>query len=180
MDQEVNTTTDTTPNNTNNFTQIQSRKYRSATTFPCYKLCPSMDLLVIGSSSSSSTAAAANTHSSGIESDNNIYSKFNNTIAECITVHRIISWNSLLSLKIDELTSGPKIGGSSSNSLVDREGGGLCVEDIERDCTTEKKQQVDDDDMDVEEEGLIKGATSGKSYTYMNRLVIKSWSMDLN
>jgi len=164
MDQEVNTTTDTTPNNTNNFTQIQSRKYRSTTTFPCYKLCPSMDLLVIGSSSSSSTAAA-NTHSSGIESDNNIYSKFNGTIAEVITVHRIISWNSLLMLKIDELTSGPKIG-SSSNSSLDREGGGLCVEDIERDCTTEKKKS-DEDDMDVEEEGLIKGATSGKSLYFL-------------
>ena len=168
MDQEVNTTTNTTPNNTNNFTQIQSRKYRSTTTFPCYKLCPSMDLLVLGSSSSS-TAAAAHNLASGIESDNNIYSKFNNTIAECITVHRIISWNSLLSLKIDELTSGPKIGTSSSN-LMDREGGGLCVEDIERDCTTERKKQ-NEDDMDVEDEGLIKGATSGKSYTYMNRLV---------
>lgn len=164
MDQEGNTTTDTTPTNTNNFTQIQSRKYRSTTTFPCYKLCPSMDLLIIGSSSSSTTAA--NTHSSGIESDNNIYSKFNNTIAEVITVHRIISWNSLLTLKIDELTSGPKIGSSSSNSLVDREGGGLCVEDIERDCTTEKRQ-VDEDDMDVEEEGLIKGATSGKSLYFL-------------
>ena len=158
MDQEVNTTTDTSPNNTNNFTQIQSRKYRSTTTFPCYKLCPSMDLLVIGSSSSSTNTT---THSSGIESDNNIYSKFNNTIAECITVHRIISWNSLLTLKIDELTSGPKIGSTNSSNLMDREGGGLCVEDIERDCTTEKKK-TDEDDMDVEEEGLIKGATSGK------------------
>ena len=159
MDQEVNTTTDTSPNNiSNNFTQIQSRKYRSTTTFPCYKLCPSMDLLVIGSSSSSTNTT---THSSGIESDNNIYSKFNNTIAECITVHRIISWNSLLTLKIDELTSGPKIGSTNSSNLMDREGGGLCVEDIERDCTTEKKK-TDEDDMDVEEEGLIKGATSGK------------------
>ena len=157
MDQEVNTTTNTTPNDTNNFTQIQSRKFRSTTTFPCYKLCPSMDLIILGSSSTT----AANTHSSGIESDNNIYSKFNNTIAECITVHRIISWNSLLSLKIDELTSGPKIGSTNSGSLVDREGGGLCVEDIERDCTTERKKQ-NEDDMDVEEEGLIKGATSGK------------------
>ena len=160
MDQEVNATTDTSPNNTNNFTQIQSRKYRSTTTFPCYKLCPSMDLLILGSSSSS-TAPATHSLASGIESDNNIYSKFNNTIAECITVHRIISWNSLLTLKIDELTSGPKIGSNSSSSLMDREGGGLCVEDIERDCTTEKRQ-VNDDDMDVEEEGLIKGATSGK------------------
>ena len=160
MDQEVNTTTDTI-SNTNNFTQIQSRKFRSTTSFPCYQLCPSMDLLILGSSSSSTTA---NTHSSGIESDNNIYSKFNNSIAEVITVHRIISWNSLLTLKIDELTSGPKIG-SNSSSLMDREGGGLCVEDIERDCTTERKRQVDndEDDMDVEEEGLIKGATSGKS-----------------
>ena len=162
MDQEVNTTTDTTPNNINNFAQIQSRKFRSTTTFPCYKLCPSMDLLVIGSSSSS-TAPATHSLASGVESDNNIYSKFNNTIAECITVHRIISWNSLLTLKIDELTSGPKIGSSSNSSnLMDREGGGLCVEDIERDCTTERKK-TDEDDMDVEEEGLIKGATSGKS-----------------
>lgn len=63
------------------FTPIQSRRFR--TPLPCWSLCPSMDLLALGSGSVDPTSQAA----------------------DSLTVYRIVSWQRLLTLSAKELTS---------------------------------------------------------------------------
>ena len=133
---------------TNNFTQIQSRRFRSTTLFPCYKLCPSMDLIVLGQTSSSTVADNATTGG-------------NNNIAESIVVHRIISWSNLLTIKIDCLSSSSSSSRSSSFG-EGSSGSGICVEDIERECIHDNNinDMMDEDEDDYDDDLLLKGATS--------------------
>ena len=138
-------------NKNNSFTQIQSRRFRSTTFFPCYKLCPSMDLIVLGQTTSSSSNNIVDNAATGGN---------NNNIAESIVVHRIISWSNLLTIKIDCLSSS-----SSSRSSSFGEGSnnaGLCVEDIERECIHDNNiNDMDDEEDDYDDDDLlIKGATS--------------------
>ena len=123
----------------NNFTQIQSRRFRSTTFFPCYKLCPSMDLIVLGQTSSSSNNIVDNAAAGG-----------NNNIAESIVVHHIISWSNLLTIKIDCLSSSSS---SRSSSFGEgSNGSGICVEDIERECIHDNNINDMDEDEDYDDE----------------------------
>ena len=92
---------------TANFTPIQSRKMRRTTLIPCWSLCPSMDLIALGTGSSAykfdlvegSPSKQKNRHNNGGDEGHTI------DIAESIAIHRIVSWQRLLSLTPEQLTS---------------------------------------------------------------------------
>jgi hypothetical protein len=68
------------------FTPIQTRRFR--TPIPCWSLCPSMDLLGLGSGSAEAAATGCCV-----------------AAADSVTVYRIVSWQRLLALSNKELTS---------------------------------------------------------------------------
>ena len=105
-----------------------------------------MDLIVLGQTSSSNNIVDNATGG-------------NNNIAESIVVHRIISWSNLLTIKIDFLSSSSS-SRSSTSFGEGSNGSGICVEDIERECIHDNNITDMDEDDDVEEDLLIKGATS--------------------
>jgi len=91
-----------------NFTPIQSRKLRRTTLIPCWSLCPSMDLIALGTGSSAykfdlaegSPSKRKNNNTTG-DSEGSPSVDF----AENIAIHRIVSWQRLLSLTPEQLTS---------------------------------------------------------------------------
>src|SRR5210317_1332119 len=93
----------------NNFTPIQSRKMRRTTLIPCWSLCPSMDLIALGTGSSAykfdlvegSPSKQKNRHNNNNGGDEG----HTIDIAESIAIHRIVSWQRLLSLTPEQLTS---------------------------------------------------------------------------
>eukprot|EP00984_Skeletonema_dohrnii_P013878 scaffold5807_cov114-Skeletonema_dohrnii-CCMP3373.AAC.4 len=92
----------------NNFTPIQSRKLRRTTLIPCMSLCPSMDLIALGTGSSAykfdlvEGSPSKRRNNSNSDSDGEGPSV---DFAESIDIHRIVSWQRLLSLTPDQLTS---------------------------------------------------------------------------
>jgi hypothetical protein len=89
---------------TQNFTSIQTKRFRRP--IPFFGLCPSMDLVALGSGS----------NEGGETSDAWV-------AAESVAVHRIVSWQRLLNLSLDELCSPADEWDleSSDNDLVDDE-----------------------------------------------------------
>lgn len=94
----------------NNFTPIQSRKLRRTTLIPCWSLCPSMDLIALGTGSSAYKFDLVEGSPSKRKSKNNGSSDSDGSgssvdFAESISIHRIVSWQRLLSLTPEQLTS---------------------------------------------------------------------------
>ena len=92
--------------NNDNFTPIQTRKLRSTTIIPCWSLCPSMDLIALGSGSSANKfdlAEGSPTKQKNFDSGESFSVRVD--FAESIAIHRIVSWQRLLSLTPDQLTS---------------------------------------------------------------------------
>ncbi|KAL7497947.1 hypothetical protein ACHAWT_005846 [Skeletonema menzelii] len=93
-----------------NFTPIQTRKLRRTTLIPCWSLCPSMDLVALGTGSSAYKFDLVEGSPSRRKSNNNDRSDIDGSgssvdFAESIAIHRIVSWQRLLSLTIEQLTS---------------------------------------------------------------------------
>jgi hypothetical protein len=107
-----------------NFTPIQTRLFRR--TIPCWSLCPSMDLVALGMGDVGSDSHRAG----GSPSKRNKAAGSSSDaigVADTLSVHRIVSWQRLLNLSYDELTSSRV--GSEDEGGVDDE----CMEDIEWD-----------------------------------------------
>ena len=116
-----------------------------------------MDLIALGTSSNSNFISSALDGGDSAYNNNNSGCILSSSIAESIAVHRIISWQSLLQLKNDQLTS------KSSQIVGGTENYGICVEDIERECVHETDNNNNDEDEDEDDdnlESLIKGATT--------------------
>lgn len=155
--------------NNNCFSQIQSRRFhRSSNHVPSFgSFCPSMDLIAIGMRSGgggeTTTGGSDNTLDGLLAANDAIpaaaaggggsvgYSTTTTTnhddeFAESIVIHRILSWQSLLHLKLSQLTSSPtndssdtldansSISSSNNNEEDDNDNSILCSEDIERAC----------------------------------------------
>ena len=159
----------------NCFNQIQSRRFhRSSNHVPIFgSFCPSMDLIAIGMRSGSgggggaSTTGGSNTNTtldgllaandtiapvggggSAVCSSSTNNNNHDDEFAESIVVHRILSWQSLLHLKLTQLTSSPtndsfdtldannssSSSSNNNNEEDDNDNGILCSEDIERAC----------------------------------------------
>mmetsp|Transcript_9209 Transcript_9209/g.17790 ORF Transcript_9209/g.17790 Transcript_9209/m.17790 type:complete len:1083 (+) Transcript_9209:64-3312(+) len=101
-------------NDPQNFTPIQSRRFRRTTSLPCWSLCPSMDLIALGTGAGdgSQSGLPGNGGGSGDDSpaiknpsspDNGSPSDFIE-VADSIAVHRIVSWQKLLAINKNKLT----------------------------------------------------------------------------
>ena len=112
-------------NNNANFTPIQSRKLRRTTLIPCWSLCPSMDLIALGTGSSAYKFDLVEGSPSKRKNNDGGESSPSIDFAESIAIHRIVSWQRLLSLTPEQLTSSIFNDGDddfdSSDSIIFRE-----------------------------------------------------------
>eukprot|EP00804_Cyclotella_cryptica_P004215 CCRYP_014573-RB/>CCRYP_014573-RB protein AED:0.05 eAED:0.05 QI:149/1/1/1/0.5/0.6/5/940/781 len=87
----------------NHFTPIQSKRFRRP--IRCWSLCPSMDLVALGTGGND----VKNTSGSPLKRRGGERLLVNDVdglaVAETVAVHRIVSWQRLLSLGLDKLTS---------------------------------------------------------------------------
>lgn len=101
-------------NDPQNFTPIQSRRFRRTTSLPCWSLCPSMDLIALGTRAGigSQSWLPGDAGGDGEDSptikilsspDNGSPSDFIE-VADSIAVHRIVSWQKLLAINKNQLT----------------------------------------------------------------------------
>ncbi len=97
-----------------NFTPIQSRRFRRTTRLPCWSLCPSMDLIALGTGAGDvnvSRFAGSGSDIGGVSSTAMDPSSSGSRssldfieVADSIAVHRIVSWQKLLALNNEQLT----------------------------------------------------------------------------
>jgi hypothetical protein len=95
--------------NNNNFTPIQSRKLRRTTLIPCWSLCPTMDLIALGTGSTAYkfdlVEGSPSKRKNNTNSDGEGPGSPSIDYAESVAIHRIVSWQRLLSLTLEQLTS---------------------------------------------------------------------------